>query len=255
MTESALLIEQTGDALVLTINRPHTRNAIDLNLAKRIGEAVRIANADPSVRGIVLTATGRETFVSGGDLNEIAGLVRTNGGPEAVLGMYEELRILEESIVPVIAAVQGDIYGGGCELVLLCDMIIMEQHASLAFRHARMGLSPAWGGITRLIERVGPIEAARLLYSAEKISAEQAHRIGFINEVVATDHARERAIARVARIADNARAVVATQKRAMLAVRSEMRGASIAREREIFAEVWAGPAHQAALDAFFTRQR
>lgn len=251
---SPLHVEQSGDAVVLTIDRPATKNAIDKDLARRMREAVREAEANPRIRGIVLAATGSGTFVSGGDLNEIAGIVRESSGPETVLGMYEDLLVLEESELPVIAAVQGDVYGGGCELVLLCDMVIVERHSSLAFRHARMGLSPAWGGLTRLVERVGPIEASRLLYSAEKIGAGEAHRIGLVNEVVPTGEAKEHALGRVARFADNARAVVAAQKRAMLAVRKAMRGSAIEQERAVFAEVWGGPAHQAALDAFFRRR-
>ena len=250
----SLRIEPTGDALVLSIDRPQTRNALDRDLTRRIAEAVRVAEADPTVRGIVLTATGEETFVSGGDLHEISRAVREHAGPAGVLDMYEDLAVLERSELPVIAAVQGDVYGGGCELLLLCDMVLVEAHASLAFRHARMGLSPAWGGLTRLVERVGPIEAPRLLFSAEKISADEAARIGLVNEVVPKGQARERALGRIGRIADSARAVVAAQKRALTAVRTSMRGDAIERERAIFAEVWGGPAHQAAIDAFFKRR-
>ncbi len=250
----SLRIEPSGDALVLTIDRPTTRNAIDRDLARRIAEAVRLAEADPAVRGIVLTATGEESFVSGGDLNEISRAVREEAGPGEVLGLYEDLAILETSELPVVAAVQGDVYGGGCELLLLCDMVFMESHASLAFRHARMGLSPAWGGLTRLVERVGPIQAPRLLFAAEKIGAEEAARIGLVNEVVPKGQGRERALARIGRIADSARAVIAAQKRALLGVRSAMRGDAIERERAIFAEVWGGPAHKAAIDAFFKRR-
>ena len=250
----SLRIEPTEGALVLTIDRPKTRNALDRDLTRRLADAIRAAEADPAVRGIVLTATGEETFVSGGDLHEISRAVREQAGPSVVLDMYEDLGVLETSALPVVAAVQGDIYGGGCELLLLCDMVIVEAHASLAFRHARMGLSPAWGGLTRLVERVGPIEAPRLMFSAEKISAAEAARLGLVNEVVPKGTSRERALERIGQIAGGARDVVAAQKRALTAVRTAMRGDAIERERAIFAEVWGGPAHQAALDAFFKRR-
>ncbi|MDI3282664.1 enoyl-CoA hydratase/isomerase family protein [Polyangium sp. 15x6] len=250
----SLRIEPTENALVLSLDRPKTKNALDRDLTRRLAEAIRAAASDPRVRGIVLTATGEETFVSGGDLHEINRAVREGTGPSGVLDMYEDLVVLETSELPVVAAVQGDVYGGGCELLLLCDMVIVEAHASLAFRHARMGLSPAWGGLTRLVERVGPIEAPRLLFSAEKIAAEEAARIGLVNEVVPKGTSRERALERIGRIAGGDRAVIAAQKRALLAVRSAMRGDAIERERAIFAEVWGGPAHRAALDAFFKRR-
>lgn len=247
----SLRVESIGDAVVLTIDRPETKNALDKDAARRVREAVRLAEADPGVRGIVLTSAGSTTFVSGGDLDEISRAVREHGGPELVLGMYDDIAILERSELPVIAAVQGDVYGGGCELILLCDMVIIEEHASIAFRHAKMGLSPAWGGLTRLVERVGPLEASRLLFTAEKVTAAEALRLGLVNEVVPTGMARERALARVGRIADNARTVVAAHKRALREVREARRGDAIARERAVFAEMWAGPAHQAALEAFF----
>jgi len=250
----SLRVEREGDAVVLTIDRPATKNALDRELCERLAEAVRRAEEDPSARGIVLTSEGGETFVSGGDLNEISGHVRAGGGPEGVLDMYGPLATLETSELPVIVAAPGDIYGGGCELILLCDMVILEAHASLAFRHAKMGLSPAWGGLTRLVERAGPLEAARLLFTAEKIDAEEARRLGLVSEVVARGAARARAVALVARIAGSARSIIAAQKRALFEVREARRNGSIERERAVFAEVWAGPAHRAALDAFFRRK-
>lgn len=251
----SLRIERSDATVVLTIDRPGTRNAIDAALAKRLAEAATEAAADSSARAIVLTATGTEAFVSGGDLNEIAGHVRDGGGPGPVLDMYAPLLVLEAGELPVIAAVGGDVYGGGCELILLCDMVVMENHTKLAFRHARMGLSPAWGGMTRLLERVGPQEASRLLFTAEEIEAAEAQRIGLVGEVVPTGRALTRALERAAMIAKNARTVVAAQKRALIAVRQARRNGSIDLERAVFAELWGGPAHQGAIDAFFQRRR
>ena len=250
----SLRVERSDTTVVLTIDRPTTRNAIDADLARRLAEAAREAATDESARAIVLTATGDESFVSGGDLNEIAKHVRDGGGPSPVLDMYEPLLVLETGDVPVIAAVQGDVYGGGCELMLLCDMVFMESHASLAFRHARMGLSPAWGGMTRLLERVGPMEASRLLFTAEKIDATEAHRLGLVGDVAPKGQGLTRALERAALIAKNSRTVIAAQKRALLAVRQARRGNSIELERAIFAELWAGPAQKAAIDGFFRRR-
>jgi enoyl-CoA hydratase len=251
----SLRVERSGTTVVLTIDRPTTRHAIDADLARRLAEAAQEAANDVSTRAIVLTASGEESFVSGGDLNEIAKHVREGGGPGPVLDMYDPLLVLETGDLPVIAAVQGDVYGGGCELILLCDMVFMESQTSLAFRHARMGLSPAWGGMTRLIERVGPLEASRLLFTAEKIDATEAHRIGLVSDVAPKGEALTRALERAALIAKNSRVVIAAQKRALLAVKRAHRGNSIELERAIFAELWAGPAHQAAIDGFFRRRR
>ncbi|MCC6555036.1 MAG: enoyl-CoA hydratase/isomerase family protein [Polyangiaceae bacterium] len=250
----SLRVESIGDAVVLTIDRPDRRNAIDRALARLLGEAVRIAAVDPSVRGIVITGAGEDVFIAGGDLREISRLARDGSAGGEILGVSADIAILEESEVPVIAAVQGSVFGGGCELLLLCDFVFMEEHAELAFRHAKMGLSPAWGGLTRLIERVGPLEASRLMLTAERISAAEALRIGLVNEVVPRGASRNRAIAQVNRIADNPRTTVAALKRAMANVRAARRGAALDLEREAFSERWGGADHRKAMDDFLSRK-
>jgi enoyl-CoA hydratase/carnithine racemase len=250
----SLGIETAGDAVILTVDRPDTRNAIDKNLARAIGEAVRVAAQNPRARGVVLTGAGDRTFLSGGDLNMMAQLVKDGQSGDAVVDLFEDLSACERSDIPVIAAVQGDALGGGCELLLLCDMVILEEHATLAFRHAKMGLSPAWGGTSRLVERVGPLEAARLLFTADRVSAAEALRMGLVNEVVARGASRARAVACVARISDNPRTTVSALKRALREVREARRGDAMIRERAAFTERWGAPDHARAMDAFLAKK-
>jgi enoyl-CoA hydratase len=251
---AAVRVETVGDALVLTLDRPEIHNALDAAAAHAITAAVALAGHDSRIRGVVITGAGDRTFMAGGDLNMIADLVQSGAPGDAVLDLGRELLALERAPVPVIAAVQGDAYGGGCEFLLLCDLVIMESHAGLAFRHAKMGLSPAWGGLTRLVERVGPLEAARLLFTAEKIDAAEALRLGMVNEVVPRGAARARAIAQVARIADNPRTTVAALKRALHGVREARRGGAAETEREVFSERWGGADHRDAMNAFRSRK-
>lgn len=250
----SLRVESVGDAVVLTLDRPATHNAIDHGTARAMAEAIGLASRDPHVRGIVVTGAGDRTFMAGGDLNMIAGLVQSEQSGDAVVDLGRELAACERAPVPVVAAVQGDVFGGGCEFLLLCDLVIMESHAGLAFRHAKMGLSPAWGGLTRLVERVGPLEAARLLFTAEKIDAAEALRVGLVNEVVPKGASRGRALSLVARIADNPRTTVAALKRALFDVREARRGAAVEREQEVFSERWGGADHRDAMDAYLKRK-
>jgi enoyl-CoA hydratase/carnithine racemase len=250
----SLRVEAVGDAVVLTIDRPERKNAIDIALARRLGDAIRLAAADPSVRGIVISATGHDVFVAGGDIRELDALARDGARGQEILAMFDDFAMLEQSEVPVIAAVQGDVFGGGCEMLLLCDFVVLEQHASLAFRHVRMGLSPAWGGMTRLLERVGPLAASRLLLTAEKIDAAEALRMGLVSEVVPTGTARTRAIAQVNRIADIPRTTLAAMKRTMLKVRESLRGAAFELEQEAFTERWNGPEHRHAMETFLSKK-
>jgi enoyl-CoA hydratase len=247
-------VEAAGDAVVLTIDRPECRNAIDSAFARRLGEAIRLASSDPRVRGVVITAASGGVFVAGGDIRELHALAEGGAESGEVLAMFEGLSAFEESEVPIVAAVQGDVLGGGCELLLLCDFVIVEEHAALSFRHVKMGLSPAWGGLTRLCERVGPLQASRLLLTAERIGAAEALRIGLVSEVVPTGAARSRAIAQVNRIADSPRTSVAAMKRALCKVREALRASAVEVERGAFAEQWNGPEHRRAMDAFLSKK-
>ncbi|MGK3959199.1 enoyl-CoA hydratase/isomerase family protein [Sorangium sp. So ce118] len=248
-----LRVEAAGDAVILTIDRPERRNAVDSTFARRLGDAIRLAGADPRVRGVVLAASG-DIFVAGGDIRELHALACGGAQGGEILAMFDGLAAFEESEVPIVAAVQGDVLGGGCELLLLCDFVIVEEQAGLSFRHVKMGLSPAWGGLTRLCERVGPLEAARLLLTAEKIDAAEALRIGLVSEVVPTGAARGRAIAQVNRIADSPRTSVAAMKRSLRKVREALRASAVEVERQAFAEQWNGPDHRRAMDAFLSKK-
>jgi hypothetical protein len=138
-------VDQRGHARLVTVSRPEKKNALDLRTADALREAIDDAAGDDEVRGIVLMGEGN-VFLSGGDLGEIARALEEADGAERVLEMGRLLGAIERAPVPVVAAVTGDVYGGGCELVLLCDFVIVEASAGFSFRHARMGLSPAWGG-------------------------------------------------------------------------------------------------------------
>lgn len=249
----SLRIEDIGAARIVTIDRPQAKNALDRATARELGGALETAAREASVRGIVLTAAGHDAFVSGGDLKEFQELAREPGGAAEVLGMFEPLAACERVDVPVIAAVQGHAFGGGCELVLLADLVVIEQHAQLSFRQAKMGLSPAWGGAARLMERAGPIEAARLLLTGATVSADEAARLGLANEVAPTGAGRARAVALVEAIAGHPRAAIAELKQALRAMRQARREAAQAAERAAFSALWGAPAHLAAMDAFLRR--
>lgn len=243
-----------GAVRVLTVDRAKKKNALDRATIERIAAGIERASADPAVRGVVLAAAG-DVFLAGGDLAELSTLPRTVEGADAVLAMGERLDAIEASEVPIIAAIAGDVYGGGCEVVLACDDAIAEPHVRFAFRHAVMGLCPAWGGTARLVERIGSAHASRVLFGAEPFDAEHAYRIGFVSEIASTGDAVERAIARIAAIARADRAVIAEQRRLVRATAAALPGVSgrtAARDLEsaAFRRLWGAAAHAAAMDRF-----
>ncbi len=248
---AAIEVEAVGAARVVRLARPDRRNALSRAGALALAQAIEEAAADESVRGIVLAARG-PVFAAGGDLVEFASWLDKKGAAEEVLAMGRRLREIERAPVPVAAAVEGDVFGGGCELLLLCDAVFVAPAAALQFRHAQMGLAPAWGASSRLPERVGPLHAARLLLTAERIDGREAARIGLATAAVA-DPLRE-AFDLIERAAKLDRDAVAAQKRSLFAARAAARDAADDREADIFRSLWGAPPHRAAMLAFAERR-
>jgi enoyl-CoA hydratase len=226
---STLSVERVGAALVLTLSRTAKRNAIGREQAKELAAVLEDLAED--VRGVVLVSSHEDVFVSGGDLDEIAALLELGPeGAEAIASVGAVLGVIEAAPVPVVAAVAGEVFGGGCELLLLCDAVFAEERAGLSFRHARMGLSPAWGGAPRLLQRAGPLAARDLLFTGRRVSARECLALGLVTEVA--DDARARALSFVESVAHHDRAVIAAQKRLVLELERAARGGDAAAELE-----------------------
>jgi enoyl-CoA hydratase len=185
--------ERVGNVSVWTIDRPSARNAIDDRVVAELESLLALAEADVELRALVLTGGGDIAFLAGADLK----LLRS-GPPELraavdkrVLGVVERLEALP---VPVFAAINGVVMGGGCEVALACDVRIAEEHASITFKHATLSVTPGWGGLGRVCRVLSPGTAAKLFFTALPLSAEQARAAGFFDEVVAKGTARARAI-------------------------------------------------------------
>jgi len=225
--------ERVDDTVVLVFDRPAAKNAIDLPTMDALASALGRIEEDDSIRAVVLAATG-STFVSGGDIRALETL-------EDVSRMATLCDRLERTRVPVLAAVSGHAYGGGCEILVACDYRIAESQVELSFRQVAMGLTTGWGGARRLLDLVGRGAASRLLYTAQPIPAEEALRIGLFDEVVATGGAREAALAMAGRIARCSPSAVRSMKRALRSPEDE---------REAFVRSWGSPDHEEAVAAF-----
>ena len=241
-----LRVERNDAFAVWTIDRPEAKNALNLETLDMLTLAVEGAAKDRSLRAIVLTGAGN-AFVSGGDLRELRE-ARSSADAERFADVGAALCAgLEALEVPVIAALPGVAYGGGAELALACDMRIADMRAKISFKQVRLGVTPAWGTIPRLIGLVGRGSAARLLYTAHEISAPEAKITGLIDEVTADGGSVTTAIAWACDIALGSPRAVAEMK-------ALLRGASRADERARFIGTWTGPDHLEAMDAYFERR-
>jgi enoyl-CoA hydratase len=178
-----LRLERRDAVTILTVDRPSVLNAINRETLAEIGEAARAFVADPAQGALIVTGAGEKAFISGADINELAPL-----GPAAAedISRFGQavVELLERSPKPVIAAVNGYAFGGGCELALACHMRLASENAVLGLPEVKLGIIPGYGGTQRLPRLVGPGRALELILSGRNVKAEEAERIGLVNRVV-----------------------------------------------------------------------
>jgi enoyl-CoA hydratase/carnithine racemase len=177
-----VLLERPSEHVALVkLNRPEVRNALNLATRKLISETFTTLGADPDVRAIVLTGND-QAFAAGADLNEMA-----EASPvDMMLRNVQRLWIpVQQCPKPVIAAVNGFALGGGCELAMLCDIIVAGQGAKFGLPEVRVGIIPGAGGTQRLTRAVGKYQAMRMIMTGAMISGEEALRYGLASECVA----------------------------------------------------------------------
>lgn len=206
----AALYEVRGHVALITLNRPEAMNSVNRALSTALGEGLEKAQADPEVRVVVLTATGR-AFCAGMDLKAFAAGedVSADGHPEwGFAGM-----VRHPISKPVIAAVNGFAMGGGTELVLAADLAVAAESAKLGLPEVKRGLVAAAGGVLRLPRQIPVRKAMELALTGRAISAADAAELGLVNSVVADDDLLSSAFALAEEIAANAPLAVQATKR------------------------------------------
>jgi len=232
---SLLLSERRGHALVLTISDPATRNTLSPQVYEAGTAALREAAGDAALRCVVLRGDGAH-FCAGGDLQRLAA---ARAGPaEQVRANIDRFHAfvtaMRQSPKPVIAAVEGHAAGGGCSLVLACDLVIAAEGARFTVSYGRAGLSPDGGGTWHLAQALPRALALQMLWLPEPMSARQWQALGLVNAVTADGQALSEALGwaqRLERMASNA---VASAKALIGQARSRTLAEQLDAEREQF---------------------
>ncbi|MEE6175085.1 enoyl-CoA hydratase/isomerase family protein [Mycobacterium sp. 050134] len=225
---------------VLTIDRPHARNAIALDTMGQLEEAIEAA---AGARALVITGAGDRAFVSGGDLKELSAL-RTE---EDAAAMAKRMRSVCDQLAgfpaPVIAALNGHAYGGGAEVAVAADIRVAADDVKIAFNQVQLEIMPAWGGAERLAALVGKSRALLLAGTGTAVDATEAERIGLVDKVFPRASFDEgwRSIATLL-----ARRPVAEIKRVISGVSPNQAIAS-------FARLWVADAHWQAAERVMNR--
>jgi enoyl-CoA hydratase/carnithine racemase len=198
-----VLYEKKDAIAYVTVNRPKVLNALNTPTWKDLRTAFEDARDDASVRGVILTGAGDKAFIAGADIGELAHVAAFEAEQSSRFGQGV-LDLIETLGKPVIAAVNGFALGGGCETAMACTIRIAVDAAKFAQPEVALGLIPGGGGTQRLPRLVGKGRALQLILSGEMISAQEAYRIGLVNEVVPAADLITRAEAILKKIASNA---------------------------------------------------
>ena len=203
LTLANVLYEQKGAIAYVTVNRPRLLNALNTPTWNDLRIAFEHARDDATVRGVILTGAGDKAFIAGADISELAHVTAFEAEQSSRFGQGV-LDLIENLGKPVIAAVNGFALGGGCETAMACTIRIAVDTAKFGQPEVTLGLVPGGGGTQRLPRLVGKGRALQLILSGEMISAQEAYRIGLVNEVVSAADLIARAEAILRKIASNA---------------------------------------------------
>jgi enoyl-CoA hydratase len=198
-----VLYEKKGAIAYVTVNRPKVLNALNTPTWADIRTVFEDARDDPAVFGVILTGAGNKAFIAGADIGELGKATALDAERASRFGQ-EVLDLIENLGKPVIAAVNGFALGGGCETAMACTIRIAVETAKFGQPEVTLGLVPGGGGTQRLPRLVGKGRALQLILSAEMIGAQEAYRIGLINEIVPAADLLTRAEAILKKIGSNA---------------------------------------------------
>jgi enoyl-CoA hydratase/carnithine racemase len=185
MTFNNLLLEKKNSIAYLTVNRPKVLNALNIATVEELRAAFAALQEDAEVRVVLLTGAGEKAFVAGADISELASLDERSGKEFAQRGQAV-FDLIENLGKPVIACVNGFALGGGCELAMACSFRLAGENAKFGQPEVKLGVIPGYGGTQRLPRLIGKGMGLQLLLTGEIITAQEAFRIGLVNEVTSS---------------------------------------------------------------------
>ena len=253
-SEPEVRVEHLKHAALIVIDRPGAHNAISRPAMAELGAALDEV-ADSDARVVAIRGAGEKVFVSGGDLKELASIRTEDEAQAMAMTMRTLLDRVASLPVPVVAALNGHAFGGGCEMAIACDFRLAADDVKLAFNQVDLGIMPAWGGIERLQAVIGRGRALYLLTTGLPIDAPTAADWGLVEQVVPRPEFDDRVIEVLERIARAPREALVGIKAAADAARPAARPDLAAAATASFASTWVADAHWAAVAAMEERRR
>lgn len=250
MREVILEYPAEGVALV-KLNRPEVKNALNLAVRQQLAEYFTVLGADEKIRSIVLTG-GAEFFAAGADIKDMA-------DKGAIEMMLRNIHLLWQAIAqcpkPIVAAVNGYAWGGGCELAMHADIIIAGENASFCQPEIKVGIMPGAGGTQRLTRAVGKFQAMRMILTGKPVSGREAYGMGLCSEVVPDDEVQAAALKMATNIAAMPPIAVAQIKEVILAGQDIPLDVAIMLERKAFQLLFDTLDQKEGMKAFFEKRK
>jgi len=246
--------EIEGRICTVTIDRPERKNAIDDGTILELSDLVDQVQHNEEILALILTGNGEDSFCSGGDIKYFQSLDTLQKGRQMSILYGNVLDRLEGLDIPVIGAINGYAFGGGCEFALACDYRIASKEAKFGFRQINMGIMTSWGGGKRLVRTVGKSKALMLLLTGDIISAKEALDLGLVDQLVDKNALLPSAKELAGRIVSKAPLSIRFIKKfTNSCVDMTSRDANLL-ETELFSILWGSEDHQESVEAFFAKR-
>ncbi|MBX5453586.1 MAG: enoyl-CoA hydratase [Acetobacteraceae bacterium] len=246
-----IVTETRGAVGLIRLNRPQALNALCDQLMEELADALRAFEADPAIGAIVLTGT-EKAFAAGADIKEMQARTYPDVAMHDFIAKWE---IVSQIKKPVIAAVAGYALGGGCELAMMCDIIIAAENARFGQPEINLGVIPGAGGTQRLTRAVGKAKAMEMILTGRMMDAAEAERANLVARVVPTDRLLEEALALAERIAALSPVAVAMAKQAVNRAFETTLSEGIRVERSLFHPLFGTPDQKEGMAAFIEKRK
>ena len=238
---------------IITINRPKALNALNSKVLEELDQTLELIDTN-KIRTVIITGSGEKSFVAGADIAEMSTLTKKEGETFSKKG-NDVFRKIETFEIPVIAAVNGFALGGGCELAMSCDIRICSDNAIFGQPEVGLGITPGFGGTQRLARLIGIGMAKQMIYTGQNIKAEEAKRIGLVNEVYSKEELLNEAIKLAKNIARNSANAVRSSKKAINEGMQLDIDSAIKLEEEIFGDCFGTEDQIELMKAFLSKNK
>jgi enoyl-CoA hydratase len=248
-----LIVEKRGAVAWITVNRPDKLNALNVRTREEILAVFKELGEDRDTRVVVITGAGDKAFIAGADISEFSG--NTALEQREIMCRSRAFDAMEDCPKPVIAMINGYALGGGCELAMACDIRIASTKAKLGQPEIKLSLIPGGGGTQRLPHLVGEGKAMELILTGDLIDAEEARRLGLVNQVVAPEELVARTMELANKIAEMSPVALAMAKKAVKNATRMNLANGLEAESDLFALCFTSQDKEEGVRAFLEKRK